>query len=299
MAITKDSPTPSPSASPSAGANAQQNQALQQFLAGIQSGTSTGTGKVYMGSFNKLSGRNLSELSESAQAQLGQRTLPRWWKVSDAENQYFNWSDKQRADFQSKALLAGLLKQGDGDMEASKLWVNLVDQAANYGAQDKQVGPMDLLAGYVKANSAGGGWVKDPNNNDFVVNPLTGERKYVGPQFKTTTQTNVNLTDPATARAVATSVFQQLLGRDPGQNEIAAYAAALSQSEAQNPAQQSTTTQYDSQGNPVGSSSVTTGGVTSEGQQQLAADQIKKGKEYGATQAATTYMNVLTKDVGL
>jgi hypothetical protein len=247
---------------------------------------------------NGLTGRDLNSLSESAQAQLGRRPQGGgWWSVTDAETAYYNWTDKQRADFRAKALVGGLLKLGDGDIEAGALWKGLVDQAANYGAQGKPVAPTDLLAGYVKANSAGGQWVKQGN---FEINSLTGEKRYIGPQFKTTTATSTNLTDPATARAVATSMFQQLLGRDPGADEIAAYAAALSQSEIQNPGQTTTTTQYDMlTGDPTNTSSVSAGGMTAEGRAQLAMDAIKKKKEYGATQAATTYMNALDSAVGV
>lgn len=295
MTITKGN-TPSPSPSPSSGTDAL-NNAAAQFLAGLQSGSS-GPGKVYMGMNTGLTGKNTAQLSESAQMQLGRRTTtPNWMSTQAAQNLYFNWTDKQRSDFRAKALLAGLLKQGDGDMEASSLWTKLVDQAALYGAQNKRVGPMDLLTGYVKANASGGQWVKQ---GDFLVNPLTGERKYAGPQFKTTTQTNADLTDPATARAVATSVFQQMLGRDPGQGEIAAYAAALQQSEQANPQRATTVTQYDmTTGDPIATNTTTTGGVTSDGQALLAQDQIKKGKEYGATQAATTYMDAISKAVGV
>jgi hypothetical protein len=37
--------------------------------------------------------------------------------------------------------------------------------------------------------------------------------------------------------------------------------------------------------------------MTADGQALLASDEIKKKKEYGATQAATTYMNALLRAV--
>lgn len=295
MTITKGS-TPAPTAPTNSNA---QNQALQQFLAGLgnSSSSSSGTGLVFMGMAGGLANKNTSELSEAAQAQLAQRGTPKWWTEQDAENQYFNWTQKQRDDFRAKGLLSGLLTAGAGDLEAFNLWQNLVKQASLYGAQKQQVGPLDILAGYVKGNSSGG-WIKSADGQ-FETNPITGERRYIGPQFKTTTQTQVNLTDPATAKAIATSVFQQLLGRDPGQGEISAYANALSQAEQQSPSSTTTITQYDpTTGEAIGTNSVSSGGVTSEAQQQMAEDQIKKGKEYGAKQAATTYMNALLSAVG-
>lgn len=293
MAITKDSaPTPSPTAS-GGGLTPEQQQALNSILAAGGGASATNQGRVFMGL--KPAPGNSRFLTESAQAQLQKRTTPSWMATDDALGTYFTWSQKQRDDFRAKGLLSGLLTQGAGDLEAYQLWQNLVNQAALYGAKNQRVGPMDILAGYVKANSSGG-WIKQGN---FEINPVTGEKRYIGPQYKTTTQNSVNLTDPATARAVATQVFQQLLGRDPNSGEIQAYAAALAQSESQNPSSTTTTTQYDmTTGDPIGSNSVTTGGMTDNGRALLAEDEAKRNPEYGATQAATTYMSALESAIG-
>lgn len=293
MTLTKGgTPTPSPTGS-AGGLSAAQQQALNSILAAGGGSSATSAGQVFMG-LRPVPG-NSRFLTESAQAQLQKRTAPSWWTTKDAQANYFKWTQKQRDDFRAKGLLSGLLTSGAGDLEAYSLWSNLVQQAALYGAQGQQVGPMDILSGYVKSNSSGG-FIKQ---GDFEINPVTGEKRYIGPQFKTTTQNSVNLTDPATAKAVATQVFQQLLGRDPNAGEIQAYASALSQSEAQNPSSTVTTTQYDmTTGEPTGSNSVTTGGMTDQGQAQIVEDQVKGKKEYGATQAATTYMTALENAVG-
>lgn len=286
---------PDPSASPTASAgSAAENQATQQFLASASASTGADSGQVFMGFTSAKGNTNFMSESGAANQQLNKRA-PSWWSLDGATNQYFNWTQKQRDDFRAKGLLSGLLTQGAGDMEAFSLWQSLVKQASLYGAQKQEVGPLDLLSGYVKSNSSGG-WIK---SGDFETNPVTGEKRYIGPQFKTTTQTNADLSDPATARALATQVFQQLLGRDPGQGEISTYAQALSQSEMQNPSTATTTTQYDmTTGDASGSSTVTTGGMTDAERAQLAEDRVKGGKEYGATQAATTYMNALQSAVG-
>lgn len=305
-----------PSSGTVAGLSAEEQKQLQQLLQQPQGG-SGGTGRVYMGMTPAKKGRVPTAAplggwiqgppapaapSEGGwiqgpgpRAVGGSPAKPRWLSEDDADAQYFTWSQKQRDDFRAKGLLSGMLTHGAGDLEAYSLWQNLVKQASGYGAQGRQVSPLDILSSYVKDNSKGG-WVKD---GDFEVNPVTGERRYVGPKFKTTTQTNADLTDPATARAIATAVFQDLLGRDPGQGEISAYANALAASEEANPSTQTTTTQYDATtGEAVGSSSVTTGGMTDQGRQLLAGDKVKKNPEYGAVQAATTYMNALEQAVG-
>lgn len=293
MTITKTTPTPSPT-----GGAGDPSAALAQILGAMGTGSAAGTGKVYMGKLGGLKGKDTSALTEQAQANLLARGGgPNWMSTVDAENQYFKWNTKQRQDFLAKGLLSGLLTTGAGDLEASALWKNLVDQAANYGAQGAKISPLDLLSTYVKGNSTNG-WIKS-SDGQFETNPVTGEKRYIGPKFKTTTQSSIDLTDPATARAVATSVWQDMLGRDPGQGEINAYAAALQASEQQNPSSTTTTTQYDPvTGEATNSGSVTTGGITDQGRQQLASDEIKKRPEYGATQAATTYMNELQAAVG-
>jgi len=294
MTVTKGSPTPSPT--PTGGGTLTLDQIQQMFGSAATSGA--GAGKVYMGAKpGRVSQQDLAHLSPADRAAMTTgATAPRWMSTVDAENNYFTWNAKQRQDFIAKGLLSGLLTSGAGDLEGAQLWKNLVDQAANYGAQGQRISPMDILSGYVKGNSSGG-WIKD-STGQFETNPATGERRYVGPKFKTTTQTNADLTDPATARAIATSVFQSLLGRDPGQGEIGSYAAALAQSEQENPSTTTTTTQYDpTTGEATNSSSVTAGGITDQGRQQLAADEIKKKAEYGATQASTTYLNALESAV--
>lgn len=294
MTVTKGSPTPTPT--PSGGSGTLTLDQIQKLFGSAQT-SGSGAGKVYMGQLPGLKGKNTSMLSERAQANLAARSGgPNWMSTADAENQFFKWNSKQRQDFIAKGLLSGLLTQGAGELEGAQLWTNLVAQAAKYGALGAHMSPLDILNGYVKDNSSGG-WIKS-SDGQFETNPATGQKRYIGPKFKTATSTNANLTDPATARAVATSVFQSLLGRDPGSGEISAYAAALAASEQSNPAVTTTTQQYDTTtGEPTNSSSVTTGGMTDQGRQQLAEDEIKKTKEYGATQASTTYLNALESAV--
>jgi hypothetical protein len=166
-----------------------------------------------------------------------------------------------------------------------------VAEASNYGSQGKEVSPFDLLSRYVKASGSTGDWRKSADGR-FEVNVRTGERRYIGPQFQTVTNQRVDLTDPASARAIAEKMFQDLMGRNPGKGEIASFASALTQAEQSNPLQETATTQYDMKtGEAIGNSSVSSGGVSADAKAMLAEDQIKGKKEYGALQAATTFQN--------
>jgi hypothetical protein len=219
-----------------------------------------------------------------------------WVTGEQAEHAYNDWSAKRRQDFVAQAKIAGLIDIDGGEVEGAKIWRELVKEASYFGIGKKQkVSPWDILTGYVKAKGGGGAvWQKDPSNPNFEVNRLTGERRYVGPRFRTTTQQSVNFSDPATAAAVATKVFQDLMGRDPGKGELGAFADALHQAEAGSPVVTSTTTEYDPvTGEPVSSSSTSSGGVDEAGKGYLAQQRVKGTKEYGVVQATTNYQNVL------
>lgn len=276
--------------------------ALQQLLAAGGGGASGGL--VYMGEYSTYkapkgasaqSRKNIEELGP-IEAGMGHKGS-NWLHKSDAEQVFYTWDPKRQMDFVKQGIIGGLLKLGDGLLEGGKLWKKLVAAASLYGAAGKKVSPMDLLASYVKASGGGNAWT---NAGVWQINTVTGERKYAGPGTylgngkAQQVDTRVDLTDPDTAKAVATKLFQDLMGRDPGAGELTNFATALHTAEQSNPVTQTTTTQYDmTTGQPVNSSTQSSGGVTAEGQQYIGEQQIKKSKEYGAYQAATTYQNAL------
>lgn len=273
----------------SAGEDAGASAAASRFGGGAAGGSSGGTGKVFMGRY----------LTEGAGpgGRPGKVLLDRTMSVEEAKLDFRTWSEKKQQDFLAKLKLSGLTPADAGPMEAGKVWEGLVDEAAKYAAAKKnKISPMDILAMYVK-NAGGSQWVRQ---GDFEVNTATHERRYVGPQFKTTTQTRIDMSDPATARAVATKMFQDLMGRNPGRGEIGTFATALAQAERDNPLTETTTTEYRmgaSDLDPVSSTSVTSGGVSADAKALLAEDQIKADPEYGAVQASTTYMNAFENAV--
>jgi hypothetical protein len=253
----------------------------------------TGGGKVYMGSQRYLkSGGQKYGLGEEGVGQPRYGKKPVWASEDEAYQDFFSWGQKKQRDFLAQGIVGGMLKLGDGPMEASKLWKKLVKEAAAYGKSGKKVTPFDIMASYV--GGSGGGSKEWVRQGDFEVNVRTGERRYVGPQFKTQTDTRVDLTDPDTARAVASKLFQDLMGRDPGAGELGSFASALHSAEEQSPVVSTTTTEYDmTTGEPVGTSTQQQGGLTADARAYIGEQQIKKKKEYGAFQAATTYQNAL------
>lgn len=261
-------------------------------------GASAGSGSVYMGMTpQKTTGRD-SVLSGAYGAK-NQGRAPLVVPESEAETDIYNWSSKTQQDFLAAGVIGGLLKSDDGVMEAATLWKKLVKQSAQYTAAGKKISPWDVLGMYVNTDAKG---KPDPwqtsADGKFSVNVLTGEKKYIGPQFSTTSQTRTDLTDPTTAKAIATSVFQQMMGRDPGKGELASWGSALSQAEQASPVVDTTTTQYDMDtGEAVATNTTSAGGLTADAKTYLEQQKAKKTPEYGAVQAGTTYANALENAV--
>lgn len=271
-------------------------KALESLLG--SSGGGLGNGKVYMGSQrytrggqDKGSGGSLPR----GKTMYGKRDI--WTSEAEATRDYFNWSTKKQQDFIAQGILSGMLSLGDGPMEGSKLWKKLVKESAQYGAAGKKVSPFDIMASYVAASGGANAW---RSQGVWEINTVTGERrfqgpgKYLGGGKALQTDTRVDLTDPDTARSVATKLFQDMMGRDPGAGELGSFASALHSAEQNSPVVQNTTTTYDMDtGQALSTATNSSGGVTAEGKAYIGEQQVKKKKEYGAFQAATTYQNAL------
>lgn len=295
MAIASSSPSPSPT-DPLANVDPGTKAALAAIMAAGGGSAGSGSGQVYMGSQRiTRGGQDKGSGQELPRGKTMYGTKDIWISPTQAAQDYYTWNAKKQADFVSQGILSGMLKLGDGPMEGAALWKKLVKEAANYGAVGKKVTPFDLMASYVQAAGGANAW---RNAGVWAINTVTGERKYEGPGTylgggkAQQVDTRVDLTDPDTAKAVATKLFQDLMGRDPGAGELTNFASALHTAEQNNPVVATTTTQYDMDtGQPISSDTTSSGGVSAEGKAYLGEQQIKGKKEYGAFQAATTYQN--------
>lgn len=267
-------------------------------LMGGMGGGGLSNGKVYMGSERyTLGGQDKGSGGALPRGKSMYGTRDLWASQDEAYKDYFHWSLKKQGDFIAQGILSGMLSLGDGPMEGSKLWKKLTAEAALYGAAGKKVSPFDIMASYVKASGGANAW---RSQGVWEINTVTGERRYQGPGKylgdgkAIQTDTRVDLTDPDTAKAVATKLFQDMMGRDPGAGELSGFAGALHSAEESAPVVSNTTTQYDMDtGQALTTSTESSGGISAEGKQYLGEQQIKGKKEYGAFQAATTYQNAL------
>lgn len=248
--VLSDTPTPGPSAS--GGATAAEAAAAARMAAV----PTTGTGRVFYG-------RETVERGDTGRAMQRDKYL----SADDAFLDFYKWTDKQRRDLIAQGVLSGQLQKGSDVVQAAAWWQKLVDQAVNFDAAGAKVSPMDLAAGAV-----------DAAGQQFGV-----------PKTITTTRTNTNISDPMTAKALTTGIFQQMLGRDPAPGELGSFAAALQQAEQAAPSTATTTSTYSPEGYLTAENTQTQGGLTAEGEKQMLADKVKQTQEYGVQQAATTY----------
>lgn len=280
-----------------------------KFKSGGGGGAPAGGGQVYMGTrtTSQLEGKNQAFLSGPAIAALGQRKVkvPLILGEKEAESAFDNFSGKQLRDFINAGQVAGQLQDDAGPMEAAALWKKLVGRSKAYTAAGRKISPFDVLQMYVAGGEGGAGgagaslWqTQYRGGRKFLVNSQTGEVRYQGPRFETTYQKNIDLTDPVTAKAIATSVFQQLMHRDPGKGEMGGFADALRNAEQQSPVVSQSTVEYDMDtGEAIGTSTKSEGGFSSDAKMYLAQQRVKGTKEYGVTQAATTFENALENAV--
>lgn len=286
-----DGPSPSPYAS------SGEEAGVSNFY-NAAPGSGSGGGKVYMGPKAPIhiEGKGFYQPK-------GNLVIP----LNEAYGVYNNFSGKQLRDFINKGIVAGQLQEDAGFIEGQALWKKLVDASASLTSAGRQVTPSDVLDSYLGGGPLGaagkqGGdsaWqVQYRGGRKFLVNSQTGEVKYQGPKFETTYAKSIDLTDPTTAKAIAQSVFQQLMHRDPGKGEMGQFASALTAAEQNSPQVTNTTVEYDpNTGEAIGQSSVSTGGFGADAKQYLAQQQAKKSKDYGAIQASTTYANALESAV--
>lgn len=159
--------------------------------------------------------------------------------------------------------------------DVAKLWKSVIDQAsATYSLTGKKVTPWALLE-------------------------LRGKQMVGGkPAARTTTQTSFEDMDPAQARMIFEKAAADYLGRSPTNEEIDDFTAKAQMIAKEHPQVTKTTTQYDFAGNPVSSTSHSTGGADAAAAraQVEAKDMAMQDEEYGAVQAAGFYFPLLFSD---
>lgn len=206
--------------------------------------------------------------------------------LSEAKGEFYNWSESERRKWADHLIGLGLLAPEDAEDYGSlrDTWFDVVDETANFTTAGKELDPWDvasLIAGGEKGAAARKA-ARDKAN-------FTGT--------KTTTSKSVDLTDPATAKALVNDTLSRQLGRAATDEEVVEFTNVLNNAARANPSITTTATTYEG-GEAVGQSSTTSGGVTAAGQQQMIQDEAMATPEYGAYQAAATYLPTLFQAIG-
>jgi len=235
------SPAPSPKPSPTS-TPIPKGQTPEQMAAGYglgaqdeyakRMGGSRSTGKydltedspVYLGRYKVADPRHAA-LAAGAK---GEKTAP----LGEVINQIYGWDDKKTRAFSELASQAGYkVSSTINKNELIPVWTDMVKLAAGTYRAGKKLDPWTLMRRY----AAGG--------------ELEG-----GSQTKTTTNTNVSVTNALTAEQLAHAALSQRLGRAATDMEVEEFKKALASAEKKNPTVTTTTTTTNASGNETSSS---------------------------------------------
>lgn len=197
--------------------------------------------------------------------------------LDQALGEFYSWDDAERRKWGEYLVEIGYLDAEDADDYQSllKAWNEIVGEAAQFSMSGKDVDPW--AAAKIIAGTDESGRTKAARERGF-----TGTRA--------TMQESVDLTDPTTAKAAINQTLARMLGRYANDEELAAFTATLNQAERDNPVVTRTSTTF-ADGEATGSKSSSSGGVDGG---QVLEDTAMGTPDYGAYQAASTYMNALT-----
>ena len=197
--------------------------------------------------------------------------------VNAAFGTWYSFDDQKRGDLTKKMWYLGLIKDPHDFDSAYNVWKTAVTHAGRFAMTGKEIDPQDVLDMMGDAANGPGG---------------SGGTRIQGP----VTRRQIDLTDPETAKAWVQQAFQQSMGRAPEDAEIRAMVDALGRKEKASPQIQTTTpTKWDDQGNPIDSTTTTTGGVNAQAYLQ---NQISADPEATAHQAAGELYPALMQALG-
>lgn len=192
--------------------------------------------------------------------------------VLDMTNEFYGWDDAKKGDFRSHLALISKNALTASDDDLASAWGAYVQQSANYLATGQSLTPWDIMS-------------KDVATNGQAKKSLAGTKK--------STTSDASLTSKLDAAAIFKSAAQTLLGRAPTAAENAVFQKQLNTQESANPVVSNISTTTNEEGDVTNTSRTSTGGLGQGAAALIAENQAKAGPEYGAYQAATTYMNAL------
>lgn len=200
--------------------------------------------------------------------------------LTQVANQPYLWSQDKVTKVMQRMRSSGINVTTFDELVSA--WGGLAERAAlTYGlSQGKnKVSVWDVMDMYKSEAQAAGSFTNYENGT------------------KTTTQRTVSDVSEGEAWSALQANLQQMLGRDPGDEEIRDFAYRMNRLAAENPSITETVTRYKA-GDAVSSESSTTGGFTSADMAQEAYDEAQNDPGYAEYQAASTYYNAMISALG-
>jgi|GEM_PF-5378804 len=216
--------------------------------------------------------------------------------LSQALGEFYSWSDDERAEWGRYLVEIGFIDEEDRSDYGTllKAWSEVVQEGANFTAAGRKADPWAVARILAGTDNDGGG----PGGGQTRAGR---ERGFTGVRSATSTNTQVDLTDGATAKALVNQTLSKFLGRNASDDEIRAFTATLNDAERANPiTAKTTTTDTFADGVQTESKSSTeqSGGLSSAGRAQTLEDRAVNLPEYASYQAAGYYAPLLFQAIG-
>lgn len=213
----------------------------------------------------------------------GDRTLT----LQQAVNEPYLWDQDEVAEAIKKFQAAGLTGVKDFDTLA-QAWGGLVQRAGkmySLSSGQRKVTPWDVLDLY-KTEQLKAGTLSKPGPGDPGFNGRT-----------TVVNRQVSDVDEGEAWTALRATLSNMLGRDPGDDEVRDFSYRMGHLAARNPSISKTITQY-RDGQAVSSNTRTKQGFSSDDLARSAYEEAQGDPDYAEYQSATTYFNAALSALG-
>jgi hypothetical protein len=205
--------------------------------------------------------------------------------ADEAAGRWYDLDEEERSEWAQYLITIGAIDPEDAtDFDTLQaFWDKGVELASAYTARGKDITPKEALATYVGWDGSGQSAAARARAAAAAENaPFTGTR--------TSRSESINLSDPASAKALANYTLTQALGREALPEELEAYRAALNSYESENPSVSTTTATYE-EGIQTDQKTTTQGGATAQGAQQTLQDLAREEEDFAEYQAAGPVWN--------
>lgn len=190
-----------------------------------------------------------------------------------------------------------------GLLDARSAYIDLLNDTSSYNSSGLKVTPSDVLRSAVayRLQAEGVRWDGDLKAFDKGLQSFAEDLAEKGEDLSgtfTTTTKSVNIMDPMDAKYLTRGMLQQELGRDPTQAEYEDFLSAVNAAERHNPSISKHTVTTDEEGRVVNQKTVTHGGISSAGINQMLYNKAQAQPGWAEWQAMGTYAPALFAALG-